>query len=148
MDNYYSVVNQAIELCVETAEYSGVSFLQPRYREVLRENGLFLGNEEDSQEELYEILKLEVEKRNAENNRITPLLTWVDTIVNEVVTPAEEQEQNELIKNLLEYMKLNEQIKEREKDVAIREIAMDNKEKLATYNQRDFSFAERDRQLP
>lgn len=148
MDNYYSVVNKAIELCVETAEYSEVSFLQPRYREVLRENGLFLGNEEDSQEELYEILKLEVEKRNAENNRLMPLLTWADTVVNGLVTPAEEQEQNELIKNLLEYMKLNEQVKEREKDVAIREIAMDNKEKLANYNQRDFSFAERDRQLP
>lgn len=145
--NYYEVVNAAIDAVVETDEYSGVSYLQPRYRQFLREQRLYLGNESDPQDELYEILKLEVEMRNAKNDQLTPLLSWINTVVNETIKPEEEEQTNELMKNLLEYMKLNEEVKQREKDIAVREVVMDNKEKLAQYQARDYSFAERDRKI-
>lgn len=112
MASYYDVVNQAIDLTVITDEDTGVSYLEPRYRRVLQDNDLHLpgnglyGDLKD--QELWEILKLEVEKRNAQHNVVHALAEWAYAVLSETVNPALAQQEDELMRHILDYMQANE----------------------------------------
>lgn len=108
--DYFDIINQAIQLCITTDSESNISYLEPPYRMLLREAGL-INEEVISNEELYELLKLEVEKRNAKVNRLQPILNWIYDTVSSTVEPAITQEENEMMKNLVEYMRLNKEHK-------------------------------------
>ena len=88
--SYHETVNEAIEQTIITDEETAVSYLEPRYREVLRENNLHLpDNKEDGDaydQELWEILKLEVEKRNAKHNVSHALAEWAYTILTQTIS--------------------------------------------------------------
>lgn len=130
---YYDVVNQAIELTVITDEETAWSYLEPRYREVLRDNGIHLPgnmlNGDAKDEELWEILKLEVEKRNAKHNVAHALAEWAYTVLTQTIDPALVNEENELMSNIIDYMKLNQEVKDREKELSEREAKVNMKEK-------------------
>ena len=126
---YYDVVNQAIDLTVITDENSGVSYLEPRYRVVLHDNDIHLpgyssyGDLKD--QELWEILKLEVEKRNAQQNVMNALASWAFNVLTSTVDPALTNEENELMKNIVDYMQLNKEVKEIKEDLDQREQEID-----------------------
>ena len=101
--SYFDVVNDAIDLCVVTDEDTGMSYLEPRYRAVLRETNIHLPGDAPD-EELYEILQLEVQKRNAQINHIHAFVNFLIGLMGETVDPALMQEENELLKNVTEYM--------------------------------------------
>ena len=124
--NYFDIVNKAIELVIIEAK-NGLAFLEPRYKEVLRGAGL-MNNGIVENEELFEILKLEVEKRNAINNNVASIASWASTIVNSADEAMTEQE-NELMKNMMEYMRNNELLKEREAAVEKKELELAAKSK-------------------
>ena len=109
--SYFDVVNDAIELCVVTDEDTGMSYLEPKYRMLLRETNMHLPDDAPD-EELYEILKLEVEKRNALNNHVHAMVNFLIGLMTESVDPAILQEENELLKNVTEYMQANQQAKD------------------------------------
>ena len=123
---YYDAVNQAIDLTVVTDEETGVSYLEPRYRSVLFDNDIGLpghvlpGDYKD--EELWEILKLEVEKRNAKHNVSHALSEWAYTILTQTVDPALVSEENDLMKNIMEYLQLNQEVKEKKEELDQEEI--------------------------
>ena len=101
--NYYDIINQAIELVVVDAG-NGLSFLEPRYKEALRIAGLLDHEEVIAPEELFEAVKLEVEKRNTINNQMNVIAAWIAKTIETVIDPAITQEENELMKNLLAYL--------------------------------------------
>jgi len=123
--NYHDVVNQAIELTVIQDEETAVSYLEPRYREVLRENELSLpghvfdGDEKDK--ELWEILKLEVEKQNAKHNVSHALAEWAYTILTQTIEPELVSEENDLMKNIMDYLQLNQEVKEKRQELEDKE---------------------------
>ena len=100
--NYFEIVNKAIELTIETVTETNQSYLEPRYKEILREADVHLPDLPD--EELYEILKLEVEKRNAKTNKLLPVVEWLYDLLVRKIEPAMLDEENELMKNVLEYL--------------------------------------------
>ena len=130
--SYFDVVNEAIDLTVVTDEYTGVSYLEPRYRILLEDNNVHLPghtvNGDEKDQELYEILKLEVEKRNALMDFGHPVMEWMYTMLAQVVDPAMTEEQNDLIKNVTEYLKLNKELKEKEKTLETKEGDLEKKE--------------------
>ena len=116
--SYFDIANEAIELVVVTDAETGASYLEPCYRAILDEANIHLpgrktyGDKKD--QELYEIVQLEVEKRNAKTDFMRPVFDWVFGVLTNGVEPALEQEENELMKNMLEYMKVNNEKKELE----------------------------------
>jgi len=123
--NYHDVVNQAIELTVIQDEETAVSYLEPRYREVLRENELSLpghvfdGDEKDK--ELWEILKLEVEKQNAKHNVSHALAEWAYTILTQTIDPELVSVDNDFMKNIMDYLQLNQEVKEKRQELEDKE---------------------------
>lgn len=145
---YHDIVNQAIDLTVITDDETGVSYLEPRYRSVLFENNIELpghalyGDEKDK--ELWEILKLEVEKRNAKRNVAHALAEWAYQILTQTVDPALMTEENELMQNIMDYMKLNQEVKEKKAELDEREEKIDMKEKANKTAPVGMSFAKKE----
>lgn len=100
--NYFEIVNKAIELTIETVTETNQSYLEPRYKEILREADVHLPDLPD--EELYEILKLEVEKRNAINDRLYPVVDWLYKILTTTIEPELTADETELMKDVLAYL--------------------------------------------
>lgn len=130
MRNYFDIINEAIDLVVVTDEHTNKSYLEPRYRELLRESDIHLDNDPDNVE-LYEALELEVKKRNAVNDKAFALIDWIYDIVNTVADPAVTQENNELMKNMLEYMELKNKLQDKEKELDIKEKSIDVKQNIS-----------------
>lgn len=131
---YHEIINEAIDTLVTTDDNSGLTYLEPLYKETIRSEGWTEPDAETGKpvitmEELAEILKLTVEKRNAQNNRTQAVVDWIFAVIENGIDPLVEDEQNDLIKNVMDYMKLNEEVKQKEKQ-------LDNKEKELTMKDR------------
>lgn len=146
--NYHDVVNQAMELTIVTDEETAVSYLEPLYREILRENGLSLPHHvldgDAYDQELWEILKLEVEKRNAKRNVSHALAEWAYTILTQTIEPGLLDEENELMKNIVDYLQLNQEVNAKKSELDEREAKVDVKEKIAQATPVGVSFAKKD----
>lgn len=118
--NYFDIVNQAIELVVVDAG-NGLYFLEPRYKEALREAGLTDHEETIEPEELFEIVRLEVEKRNIIGNRMQVIAAWIANTIETTIDPAITKEENELMKNMLAYLERDKEVKENETKLNIKE---------------------------
>lgn len=114
--NYFDTVNKSIELTVKTDKDTGVSYLEPMYLEILRGEGIiaaYYDDDDDTPEvvpenELTEILKLEVKKRNAKNNRLSAVAQWAWDVINTQIVPAMTDAENEMVSDLVKYMQLKE----------------------------------------
>lgn len=127
--NYFDIVNQAIELVVVDAG-NGLSFLEPRYKKILRSAGLTEHEETIEPEELYEIVKLEVDKRNAFGNQMNLIANWIADVITEVVEPARMQQENEFMQNMLAYLQRDQQVKDKESELEEKEKELDIKENV------------------
>lgn len=101
--NYYDAVNTAIDLVVETAFDTDQAYLEPRYRQVLREADIHLPDGLPD-EELYEILKLEVDKRNARNNKLYPVISWLYKSLAENIEPQMMEDETRLMQAVMSYL--------------------------------------------
>lgn len=139
---YFEAMEAAIELTVVTDSISGMSYLEPNYRLLLKESGISLPDDKDGSE-LYELLHLEVEKRNAKLNRLQPVLDWLYDVMTTTVDPAVTQEENELIKNVMDYMKLNSDLKVKEKELEQKEQGLEVKERVGNVIPFDINFSKK-----
>ena len=89
---------------------NGVWYLEPEWQDILYRAGLgALDDLEDSYlsgwYDVEDILKLEVERRNARDSKTKPVIDWLYELITATVEPAMLQEETEYIKNLTEYMR-------------------------------------------
>lgn len=108
---YNEFMNVASGKCIEFTENTKQAYLLPDYRYVLRASGFTPDKVEDFEgltwDEVGESLKLEVQMYNAENNSTLLLANLINDIITTDIAPLAQQEQNELFKNIIEYLKEN-----------------------------------------
>lgn len=105
---------KANESTIEQAD-NGLFYLNPMWRFILEDNQLDWSDISDKtidDEEIEDMLKLEIEKRNAENSVKPYVLNWIYDIITASVEPAILQEETDYLKNLTEYLKTNKEAKE------------------------------------
>lgn len=124
---YFNIVNQAIAATVTTDEITGITYLEPLYKELLRESEIEFDENVISTEELYEILRLEVKKRNAINNSVMPLAAALSAVMNEKIDPVIDEENRQLTIDMLNYFKERNELREKEKELENKEKAIDIK---------------------
>jgi len=81
-------------------------------------------------EDVREILELEVKKINALHDNTRAVVDWLYLAINEVIEPTMVDQENELLKNVTEYMKLNASLKDREKNIEKKEKALEDKSNI------------------
>lgn len=131
---YTEFMKKAEEFILSYDEDSGLTYLEPDYVVILR--GLKMNPEEDisdyplSWAGLEDRMKLEVEKLNKLDDRTKYVVDWLYSVLTAAIEPAMLQEENELMKNMMDYMNLNVSLKEKEKSLAQKEEALDQKQNV------------------
>lgn len=104
---YSEFIIKAENLTIEQAD-NGLFYLEPMWRSILNDNQLYFNAVSDfdvSPEEVLEVLQLEVAKRNAIISKKPDVENWLYEVISGTVDPAITDEENEYIKDFLEYMK-------------------------------------------
>ena len=110
---YYSeFVFKAEKLTINLLE-NGVWYLEPEWKDILYRNDMGdLENLTDSflsgWDDVEDILKLEVEKRNARRSRSNEVMDWFYDFITATVEPAMLEEETNFIKQLLEFREATE----------------------------------------
>lgn len=135
-------LNNAIDLCVGLAEETGVYFVEPLWQDILISEGfeeqLFAPENAD----ILHILELAAKKLNAKTDRTKQVMDWLYDLITTTVDPAVMQEETELVKNVIEYMKTNDTLKEKERAIAAEEKRVEDK-KDVSYLKPGMSFKRR-----
>ena len=106
---YTEFINKAMYLTIEQAD-NGLFYLEPMWRSILNDNQLTLKDVSDVKagwNDIYDILRLEVEKRNTINSKKPAVIDWLYDLITAQIEPAMLAEETDYLKNLTEYMKAN-----------------------------------------
>lgn len=128
---YSEFMYKAKKEVIETDEASGITYLIPCYRQMLRDAELTIDKITDFKVEFSEVedeLKLEVTMRNAKMNKMNIIVDWIAEIITSSIDPAMMQEESDLIKNTVDYMQTSIKVKEKEKELAEKETLLEKKE--------------------
>ena len=107
---YATYMQKAKEVCIDRFVESGKWYLEPDWRIILRDNQLNNFKLQDSKIDwsiVEDVLKLEVEKRNARDNTLGYVADWLYDTLTSTVEPAMLSEETDLVKNMLELAKAN-----------------------------------------
>jgi hypothetical protein len=123
-------LSKAAGICIGKSEVSELFFVEPLWETYVKTE---LGDypEDLTHEETLEILELTVKKLNAMSDRSHVLINWLYDVLTAKVEPAMVEEENELMKNIVEYMKLNRNLEEREKALNEQEKIVSEKKNIS-----------------
>ena len=107
---YTTYMQKAKEVCIDRFVESGKWYLEPDWRIILRDNQLNNFKLQDAKIDwsiVEDVLKLEVEKRNARDNKLGYVADWLYDTLTSTVEPAMLSEETDLVKNMLELARAN-----------------------------------------
>lgn len=106
---YSDYILKAKELTIAYDEDAMIHYLEPDWQTILHENNL--GNLEDVKDmhiegwyDLEDVLKLEVEKRNAISSKQNLVFEWLYSVISSTVEPAMTDAENTMFQSLLGLM--------------------------------------------
>jgi hypothetical protein len=114
-------LNKVIGICLSINEQSGVAYVEPLWREIIVAEDLEKENPGVSDAEILEVLQLAATKHNVTVDRSKMVINWLYEMLTNTIDPAMLDQENDLMKNMLEYMKANER----------RDEQMDSKQKVS-----------------
>lgn len=106
---YTEFINKAFAETIVEAD-NGLFYLEPLWQNILNDSQLNIKNISDVKTDwnsVFDILKLEVEKRNTISSIKPYILNWVNDIISSTIEPAVLAEETDYLKNLTEYLKTN-----------------------------------------
>lgn len=71
-----------------------------------------------------------MERRNKITDKTRFVIDWVFEVISSTIEPTMIQEENELMKNMMDYMKLNHELRGKEQALQEREANLDHKEEV------------------
>ena len=104
--SYIEFINNAMGLTITQAD-NGMFYLEPMWQSILEDNEMsFAKSGKLSRHEVLEVLKLQVEKLNTVYSKKNDVIEWIYDVINSTVDPVMLEEENKMVKDLLEYAKL------------------------------------------
>lgn len=131
---YVDFMKKAEEFVLSYDEDSGLTFLDPDYYAILV--GLKMDPEKDISDipltwaQFEKRMELEVERRNKLDDRSKYVIDWLYSVLTSAIEPAMMQQESELMKNIMDYMNLNAELKEKEKSLNQKAEALDKKQNI------------------
>lgn len=119
--NEINMMAALFEQAVITDDKSGITYVEPNYRFMIQRLIEEHPDWKQYADVMAEMCVMEAKKRNAKANKINSILEWVDAIISDTAEPALTDTQNNLIADLVDYLKNKDQLAEREQDLQARE---------------------------
>ena len=104
---YTDFMQKAVDLTVVEAD-NGLFYLEPMWRSILNDNNMNIAEITDAKLkwcDVFDVLKLVVEKENTINSKKPVVIDWIYNIITTQVEPAILEEQNDYVKTLTGYLK-------------------------------------------
>lgn len=135
---YSEYMDKVKSIALLTNENTGLTYVRPDYEYMLSTMGFTLDDVTDFQcattETVYKQLLLERDMRNAQMDKTPVIMQWAYDVISTVVEPAIVEEQNKLIKDMLEYRKERNAIDDRTKELDQKQQALEEKSKVLPMN--------------
>lgn len=136
---YSEYMDKVKEMALITSEKNGLTYIRPDYEYILISSTECKMSDVSDFENLtidtiHRQLQLECDMRNTQNNLVPVIAQWISDIITTVVEPAIVEEQNKLIKDMLEYRKERNAIDERTKELDQQQQALEEKRKVLPMN--------------
>lgn len=110
---YSEFLIKSKDLCIEQAD-NGLFYLVPEWHSILIDNGLnlkMISGTKAGWDNIEDVLKLEVEKRNTINSNKPYVLNWLYELLTTQIEPTMLQEETDYIKQVTEFMKTNHELR-------------------------------------
>lgn len=134
---YQEYIDKVKELALVTDDRNGVTYVRPDYEYLIAASDLKLEDvtdfEDVSKSVVYRQLLLERDMRNAQNDNTPIVMQWIYDVISNVIEPAIVEEQNKLIKDMLEYRKERNAIDNRTKELDQKERELEEKNKVVPF---------------
>ena len=104
---YADFIHKVIDLTIVEAD-NGLCYLEPMWKTILSDNKLNIRQISDNKttiNDVYEVLKLEVEKRNIENSKTPVVIEWLYELITSQIEPAMLAEETDYLQHLTEYLR-------------------------------------------
>ena len=104
---YMDFIQKAADLTIVEAD-NGLFYLEPLWRNILHDNGVFFDQVSDFEatpEETLVVLKLEVEKRNTVTSVKPAVVDRIYKVITDTIEPAMLEQETQLVKEMVEYEK-------------------------------------------
>ena len=135
---YSEYMDKVKAIALLTNENTGLTYIRPDYEYILNHVNLSLGDVTDfenvSKLVVYNQLLLERDMRNAQTDKTAIVMQWLYDVITTVVEPAIVEEQNQLIKDMLEYRKERNAIDERTKELDQKQQMLEDKNNVLHMN--------------
>lgn len=135
---YSEYMDKVKELALITNEDTGMTYIRPDYEYLLSASQLDLDGVTDFEDVtrtvVYRQLLLERDMRNAQKDKTQIVMQWLYDVISTAVEPAIIEEQNKLIKDMLEYRKERNAIDERAKELDLQQQVLEEKSKIIPMN--------------
>lgn len=135
---YQEYMDEVKKITLITNETNGLTYIRPDYEYVLASGDLKLSDVTDfptaSVDTVYKQLILERDMRNANVDKMPLIAEWIHAVINTVIEPAIVEQQNQLIKDMIEYRKEKNAIDTRTKELNLKEQALEDKNKVLPMN--------------
>lgn len=131
---YKEYMDKVKDIALLMNEDTGLTYIAPDYEYLLSVSDLKLEDVSDfdgvNKNVVHRHLLLERDMRNAQRDKTPIIMQWIYDVMTTVVEPAIIEQQNELIKNLLEYRKEKNAIDDRTKELDIKQKVLEDKSKV------------------
>ena len=135
---YSEYMDKVKEFALIKNEKNGLAYIRPDVEYVLAHEDYNLGNVTDfenvSIEHVLRHLRLECDMLNAKENMTPVVARWLNDVISTVIEPAIIQEQNALIKDMLEYRKEKNAIDTRTLELDKKEQMLEEQSKILPMN--------------
>lgn len=124
---YTEYITKAKDMCLAIDDVNNVAYVLPDYKYMLTLSDLNLEDVTDFPGVTYadvgENLKLEAEAYNSRHNLVPAIAAWLREAIVDVVSPMTNEAQNELVKNMIDYMKANAAQNVKKEDVVQKQLS-------------------------
>lgn len=135
---YSEYMNKVKEIALLTNENNGLTYIRPDYEYILAASELKLEDISDyegvTKDSVYKQLLLERDMRNTQKDKMPLIAQWLYDVISTVVEPAIVEEQNQLIKDMLEYRKEKNAIDTRTQELNKKEQMLEEQSKILPMN--------------
>lgn len=135
---YSEYMDEVKKIALLTDENTGLTYIRPDYEYVLSVNELKLEDVTDFKKAteftVHRQLLLERDMRNAQHDKTNAVMQWMYDIISTVIEPAIVEEQNKLIKDMLEYRKERNAMDDRAKKLDAQQQVLEEKSKIIPMN--------------
>lgn len=133
---YSEYMDKVKSIALLTNENTGVTYVRPDYEYILAASSeeFSLNDVTDYKgvtgDTVYRQLLLERDMRNAQNDKTPVVMQWLHDVITTVVEPTIVEEQNQLIKDMLEYRKERNAIDSRTLELDKKEQMLEEQSKI------------------